>query len=76
MSTQPVDVLAELRRAAADEREWGDRDDAERLSEAVAAVAELIEAAKRVIENEDEPRFIYGSIRELRAALARCGGQP
>ena len=35
------------------------------------AIAELVEAAKEVVEDRDEPRFIYGAIDRLDAALAQ-----
>lgn len=46
----------------------------DQMEEARAAVAELVEAAKGVIEMENEPRFLYGEISALRAALAKFGG--
>lgn len=51
---------------------WGVPDDD--LVQARAAVAEMIEAAKEVIEMRDEPRFIYGAIDSLRTALSNVTG--
>lgn len=68
-----VDVLAVLAGLVADMGE-APGTTGHQVEQARAAVAELIEAAKEVVDSEDEPRFIYGAINSLRAALARVQG--
>jgi hypothetical protein len=78
MSAQPVDVLAVLREVGnvAYQNAGGDsRDPAVvAVTEARAAVAELIEAAQGVADNIVLRETSHG--RAIRAALARCGATP
>lgn len=70
MSAQPVDVLAVMQDAAEIYTSENCPNAAEEMTEARAAVAELIEAGQAVFgEHDVDPE---GLLR-LRAALARCG---
>lgn len=78
MTTERIDVLAVMDRVIELEQNWGDHVTANAVTQARAAMAELIEATKDFVEvrTHNGPRMHYGPAESerLHAALARVGG--
>lgn len=71
MSAQPVDVLSVLLTASENADDYVGQRAAMTLREVREAVAELIEAAHLMLNDES-----WDAEQRLAAALARCGGTP
>jgi hypothetical protein len=54
---------------------WGDEVELEANARLIAGAPDLLAAALDVIEMEDEPRFLYGAIADLRLAVAKAVGE-